>query len=118
MKKSSLLFCTTLSCILFSGLGVASAVANSYDKNLPKPVVVVAPDNVPRNYVNTTVRNGMTLDENGYPSNIRVVSLASAYLAKSIVPAIAQWRFTPMQVNGKPVTQEVVLPLELKAPAL
>lgn len=69
MKKSSLLFCTTLSCILFSGLGVASAVANSSDKNLPKPVVVVAPDNMPRNYVNTTVRIGMTLDENGYPND-------------------------------------------------
>ena len=46
MKKSSLLSCTVLSCMLFTGLGVASAAAET-KSDLPKPVVVVAPDDVP-----------------------------------------------------------------------
>lgn len=115
MKKSSLLSCTVLSCMLFTGLGVASAAAET-KSDLPKPVVVVEPNDVPRRFANTTIRVGMTIDENGCPSDIRVISPNSAYLEKSVVAAVNQWRFTPMVKDGMPVSQKVVLPLTITAP--
>jgi len=115
MKKSSLLSCTALSCMLFTGLGVASAAAET-KSDLPKPVVVVEPNDVPRRFANTTIRVGMTIDENGCPSDIRVISPNSAYLEKSVVAAVNQWRFTPMVKDGTAVSQKVVLPLTITAP--
>lgn len=117
MKKSSLFSCTVLSCMLFTGLGVASAAAET-KSDLPKPVVVVAPDDVPRRFANTTIRVGLTLDEKGCPSNIRVITPDSGYLEKSVVAAVNQWRFTPMMKDGVPVAQSVVLPITIKSPAI
>lgn len=118
MKKSSLLACAALTGVLFSGLSIASATEKTPKAELPRPIVVVAPQDVPQRFSNTTVSVGMTLDEKGCPTDIRVIAPNSAYLEKSIVPAIAQWRFTPMVKNGVPVSQEVVLPLTLKAPPM
>jgi TonB family protein len=118
MTKKSLLSGTVLSCLLFTGLGVASVAAKPSAPDLPRPVSFVAPEDVPSRFANTTVRVSMTLDENGRPSNIRVLAPGSGYLERSVVAAVAQWRFTPMVKNGVPVTQDVILPLTLKAAAL
>ena len=115
MKKFPFLSCTVLSCLLFTGPGVVSAAAETKSA-LPKPVVVVPPDDVPRRFANTTIRVGLTIDANGCPSDIRVISPDSAYLEKSVVAAVNQWRFTPMMKDGAPVAQKVVLPLTITAP--
>ncbi|MCC6416544.1 MAG: energy transducer TonB [Opitutaceae bacterium] len=117
MKMSSLLTSGLLSCLLISSLGAAT-VAFETKSTLPKPVFVVAPNDVPRHYANTTIRVAMMLDETGCPSDVRILSPHAGYLEKSVVAAVNQWRFTPMMKDGTAVPQAVVLPLTLKAPAL
>lgn len=101
--------------MLLTGL---SATAAETKANLPKPIVVVAPEDVPHRFANTTVRVSLTLDATGCPSNIRVISPNAAYLDKSVVAALSQWRFSPMVRDGSPVAQNVVLPLTLKTPPM
>ena len=84
-----------------------------------KPTVtkVVNPTGVPQRHEGATVDVTFTVDANGQPHHIKVLSPADPDLTRSLVPAIAQWRFTPAQKNGAPVSTRVLLPLKLVSKA-
>lgn len=82
---------------------------------VPQPAEVVAPQALPRRFVGKTVKLTFTIDETGRPHDIALVKPADRDLARSVIPALAQWRFTPAQENGVPVAKRVMLPLTLAA---
>lgn len=90
-----------------------SATEATYTK--PHPAKVVSPENLPRRCLDTTVNVALTVDEFGQPKDITIVGRKDRELARSLVPAIAQWRFTPATKDGAPVSQRVVMPLKLVA---
>ncbi|MBP6506347.1 MAG: TonB family protein [Opitutaceae bacterium] len=89
------------------------AVNPALQRDLPRPDTVVAPSNLPRQYLGTTVKLSFIVDETGQPHDIQVISSSNRSLANSLVPALAQWRFTPAMENGVPVAKRVILPLKL-----
>lgn len=93
----------------------AAPPASGSELILPQPVTeaVVAPKHVPYRYLNATVKVALTIDEQGVPSDIRVNGGRDRALTESLVPAIAQWRFTPAMKNGVPVKRQAILPLTL-----
>lgn len=99
--------------VLFGSLLTVSSYANATATILPQPATVVAPEALPPRFVGATVKLSFTIDENGRPHDITVVKPADRDLARSLVPALAQWRFTPAQEGGVPVAKRVVLPLTL-----
>ncbi len=82
---------------------------------VPQPYTVVNPEALPRRFAGTTVKLAFTIDEHGQPHDITVVKPTDRDLARSLVPALAQWRFTPAQENGVAVAKRVILPLTLSA---
>lgn len=118
MKKNTLLLIAALTGVVLSS---SSAIAASADapakcdgatKKLT-PVHVVHPTELPRQYENVTVQLSMTIDEKGVPRDVQAIGQMPKDLAARLLPAVAQWRFTPNYVNGRPVATRVVLPLEL-----
>lgn len=107
--------------VLFGGLISASSFASSSAAGaaaaalttVPAPSTIVAPEGLPRRFVGTTVKLTFTVDENGRPHDIALVKPTDRDLARSLVPALAQWRFTPAQEGGIPVAKRVMLPLTL-----
>lgn len=104
--------------------GVLSTPAFAYEKSAPSevaqlaaPVVakIVHPTGLSRRNDGATVRVALSLDENGKPSDIRVLSNNDRNLRESLVPAVAQWEFIPARVNGKAVPSRVELPIKLVA---
>lgn len=91
----------------------ASATEAAFTK--PQPAKVVSPEWLPRRYLDTTVKVAFTVDENGQPRDIKIMGPRDRDLARSLVPAIAQWRFTPATKDGAPVAQRVVMPVKLVA---
>lgn len=89
----------------------ASATEAAFTK--PQPAKVVSPEWVPRRYLDHTVKVAFTVDALGQPRDIRIIDPKDRDLARSLVPAIAQWRFTPATKDGTPVAQRVVMPLKL-----
>ncbi|RXK54956.1 hypothetical protein ESB00_03395 [Oleiharenicola lentus] len=84
----------------------------------PAPVKVVAPANIPRQYQNETIRVSLTVDADGRARNVNLVDGRDPSLVRRLLPAVAQWQFKPALKNGRPVSAEVVLPLQLvDAPA-
>lgn len=79
----------------------------------PVPVAVVSPRNVSSDYVGTQVEVSFTVDTQGTPTNLAVVSSPDAMIAKVIVDAVKKWRFTPAQKNGTAVATKVVLPVRI-----
>ena len=79
------------------------------------PVVskVVNPVNLPQRHEGATVQVSFTIDPTGQPRNIKVLAPSDPDLARALIPALAQWRFTPVQRNGAPVSTRVVLPIKL-----
>lgn len=80
---------------------------------MPEPTKVVNPVNLPRDFVKSTVEITLSVDENGVPSQIQVVSNVNREVAKQVVSAVSQWRFAPKYVDGQPVAGDFVLPLEI-----
>ena len=102
--------------------GVLSASAFAYEKSaanevaqLAAPVVtkVVHPAGIARRFEGATVRVSLTVDENGKPSDIRLVTNNDRNLKDTLIPAVAQWEFAPARLNGKAVTSKVELPIQL-----
>lgn len=91
----------------------ASATEAAFTK--PHPATIVSPEWLPRRYLDTTVKVAFTVDENGQPRDIKIMGPKDRDLARSLVPAIAQWRFTPATKDGTPVSQRVVMPVKLVA---
>ena len=82
----------------------------------PRPIHVVEPTDLPHRYIGETVNVMILLDESGQPSEVKLVDHANdSELAESLVPAIAQWKFSPAQKNGEAVSHRVMLPVELIA---
>ncbi len=80
----------------------------------PRPVHVVEPKDLPRHYIGETVKVTFLLDEAGQPSDVKLVDHAEDQeLAESLLPAVAQWKFTPLQKDGESFTHRVMLPIEL-----
>lgn len=80
---------------------------------VPVPVAVVTPRIVSSEYVGAKVEVAFTVDAQGTPTNLAVVSSPDAMLAKVIVDAVKKWRFTPVLKNGTAVATKVVLPIRI-----
>lgn len=91
----------------------ATTLASPASDDLPVPLHVVSPANLPRSHIGATVTLRMTIDENGRPQNIRVLSDRDERLAKNLVAAVSQWQFTAPRRNGVAVKTSVELPLTL-----
>ena len=95
-------------------LDANSAEASAPEKiDAPKPATIVSFADLPPNYVGSTVRVKLTVDEAGQGHDIRVISNKDKALAKSLVSALSQWKFTPARKNGVPVSATVEIPLQL-----
>jgi protein TonB len=79
--------------------------------NVPVPVSVVSPGRVSPDYIGTKLELAFTVDATGTPTNLSVVSSPDALIAKVVMDAVKQWRFTPAQKNGSAVATKVVLPV-------
>jgi protein TonB len=79
----------------------------------PMVTKVVHPTGLNRRYEGATVRVSLTVDETGRAHDVKVLSSDDPMLARSLVPAITQWQFTPARKNGTPVPAQVVLPIQL-----
>ena len=101
---------------LFATAVMAGSMESSYlstakvGPGVPVPVSVVAPDAYgvgagAKTYLTFTV------DEQGMPQDIAVKSTNSDTLAANALKAVAQWRFTPVMVDGKAVATKVTLPI-------
>ena len=102
--------------------GVLSSSAFAYEKSatnevaqLAAPVVtkVVNPAGIARRHDGVTVRVTLTVDENGKPSDIRLVTNNDRNLKDTLIPAVAQWEFAPARLNGKAIPAKVELPIQL-----
>ncbi len=79
---------------------------------VPVPVAVVSPS-VSEAYVGSTVKLAFTVDAKGSPTGFSVVSSPDAMVAKVVMDAVSQWRFTPASKDGAPVATKVVLPVQI-----
>ncbi len=114
MYKIKLLAGATLLSALLSTTALA-ATGEAQTNLVPQPDTVVSPTDLPRQYLGSTVKVAFTVDENGQPHNITLVRRSHPALERSLVTALAQWRFTPAQENGVAVSKRVILPLKLVA---
>ena len=87
--------------------------ASSKAPGVPVPVAVVSPSDVSSKYVGAKVELSFTVDTKGTPTGFSVVSSPDATLAKVVMDAVAQWRFSPAQKNGAAVATKVVLPVRV-----
>ena len=87
--------------------------ASSKTPGVPVPVAVVSPSDVGAKYAGSKVELSFTVDAKGNPIDFSVVSSPDAALAKVIMDAVSQWRFSPAQKNGYAVATKVVLPVRI-----
>ena len=106
-----------ISSVLVSSILSTSALAAVSQFNaIPHPVEVVEPSNVPSRFMGETVNVTFLVDEVGNPSEIKLVDHSDdADLANSLLPAVAQWKFSPLQKDGEAISHRVILPIELVA---
>lgn len=81
---------------------------------VPVPVAVVKPSVSPE-YAGAQVDIAFTVDAQGTPTQLAVVSSPDARLAKVVMDAVKKWRFTPAQKDGTAVAKKVVLPVRITA---
>jgi iron complex outermembrane recepter protein len=81
--------------------------------DVPLPAKVVGPVDLSRRYIGSLVTIDLTVDASGQPRDISVVSRNDPELARAVISAVAQWRFTPAQKDGKPVEARIRLPIRL-----
>lgn len=112
MNSRQLLLAAALIGGLFSSASAATRVAPA-DYAAPTPTTVVAPTDLPRSHIGAVVTLRLTVDAAGQPGNIRVLSDRDPALAKRLVAAVSQWRFSPARHNGVAVGATIELPLEL-----
>ena len=79
----------------------------------PAPAKIVNPTGILRRYQGETIRLSLTIDETGMPHNISLLSERDPQLVKYLLPAVAQWKFTPAMKNGRPVAANIVLPIQM-----
>ncbi len=102
-----------LSTSAFATTAAAHAQVTKAAFEAPAVTKVVSPTGLSRRLEGATVMLSLTIDANGQPSEIRVMSQDDGALTRSMVSAVSQWHFTPAKKNGVPVTTKIVLPVEL-----
>ncbi len=113
MNKFKILVCATLASAIISSSALAVGVSStSKVTKITHPVKVVSPTDLPLKYLGETIEVSFVVDEAGLPSNIRMESHYDRELTRSVISAIAQWRFAPAEKDGQAVAQRVKLPLE------
>ncbi|HVU35016.1 MAG TPA: energy transducer TonB [Opitutaceae bacterium] len=113
MKYSKFLLAAALAGALVSSRAFAAPTAAPAAKQLPVLVKVVHPTQLPPSFKDAGVTVSFELDEHGVPHQVAMVTYVPDTVAKHLLPAVAQWRFTPMLENGKPVKTRVIMPLKL-----
>ena len=78
----------------------------------PQPKEIVAPE-IDDHHAGRVVKVRLTVDANGQPQDVRVVSFDDRVIAKEIVKAVSQWTFDPATRDGIAVESRVVLPLQV-----
>lgn len=81
--------------------------------SLPKPIYVVHPDGLPRDFLGATVRVALTLDAAGIPHDVTTADRVPRDVSACLLPAVAQWRFSPYRVGGVARPLRIVIPLRL-----
>jgi len=117
MKMKSVI----LSAAILGGLFSVSAFANVIVQpgpvpekfEAPVPTKVVNPTGLFRRHEGAIVRLSLTVDAAGQPHDIRIMAGQDQNLTERLLPAVAQWRFTPARKNGAPVPARIVLPVQL-----
>jgi len=80
---------------------------------IPVPVSVVMPE-VASRFAGEKVVLEFVVDPTGKPTLIASTTPgADAELVASVTAAVAQWKFAPVLVDGKPVARKVVLPVNI-----
>lgn len=82
-------------------------------QSAPVPVRVVSPLAIPRWAENSVVKLHLLIDAEGVPHNVVPAEWMPSELKYRVISAVEQWRFRPMQVEGRPTPTHVVLPLRL-----
>lgn len=120
MNTNRILLAATLAGGLLSASALSASVvidpapqAGRTGYTAPTPMKIVNPTGILRRYQGETIRLSLTVDAMGQPHNINLLSERDPHLVKHLLPAIAQWKFTPAMKNGRPVTADVVLPIAL-----
>jgi len=91
------------------------AYVESYQgrSGIPVPTSVVMPEVAPR-FAGQKVMLEFVVDPAGLPTRIASATPgADAELVAAVSSAVAQWRFAPALVDGKPVARKVVLPVNI-----
>lgn len=120
MNSKTILLAATLVGGLLSSAVVSSAAVvlsdlsiNAAEFSGPTPLKIVHPTGIAPSHRREIVRLTLTIDEAGVPHNVHFLSGRDPNLVQHLLPAVAQWRFTPAMKNGRAVAMTVVLPLEL-----
>jgi len=117
MKMKSVI----LSAAILGGLFSVSSFANvivptgpaPMKYEAPVPVTVVSPTGLLPRHEGETVTLSLTIDAAGQPHDIRFLQGGDQNLTKRLLPAVAQWKFSPAKKNGVPVPAKIVLPVQL-----
>ncbi len=79
----------------------------------PVPTSVIMPE-VSAKFAGAQVVLEFVVDPTGKPTSITSVTPgADAELVASVTAAVAQWKFSPAYVAGKPVARKVALPVNI-----
>ena len=113
MNKFKMLVSATLASAIISSSAFAfDAGSHRQVTQAAHPVKVVSPTDLPRKYLGETIEVSFLLDETGLPRDIQMESHYDRELTRSVISAIAQWRFAPVEIDGQIVAQRVMLPIE------
>ena len=120
MNSKTILLAVTLTGGLLCSAVVSSAAVvlsdftiGATEYSVPAALKIVHPSGISRRYEGETIRLSLTIDETGLPHNIHFLSGRDPNLVEHLLPAVAQWKFTPAMKNGRAVATEVVLPIQL-----
>lgn len=108
MKKIQSIVTAALASSLLSITAFADANAS-----VPQVENIVNPAGLSRQHLGATVQLAFTVDENGQPHDVTVVSPADRKLTASVITAVSQWRFSPALQDGVPVAKRVTMPLQI-----
>ena len=84
---------------------------------MPVPVAVVAPTVGP-DQTGGLVELEFVVDATGKPTQFTVKYATDDALASTVLRAVKQWKFKPVEVDGVPVAKKVVLPVKVVEGAL
>lgn len=114
MNKTKLLISATLaSAIVSCPLFAADVNVATPERTVPHAVKIVQPTDLPRHFTGRTIELEFTVNPQGRPVDIEVLTRVDRAIQRSVVTALAQWRFAPAYEDGMAVRQRVVMPLDL-----